>query len=169
MTKAPALKPDPATPGAFLPNAAATKSRLNRSTLAAGWTQLLAILANKAESAGCLVIPVDARNTSRTCPSRRRTVSPKRSSLARRAAPTRTRSTLARRTSTTGPGWASATWPSQRRRKPARLRVGGVTNMVPVRCTSCSGSRGARTPAIGSMDVQAVEVGPTGASFLDRT
>ncbi|MGW7409931.1 zinc ribbon domain-containing protein, partial [Streptomyces sp. NPDC054833] len=30
--------------------------------------QFLGILANKAESAGRLTIPVDARNTSRTCP-----------------------------------------------------------------------------------------------------
>ncbi|QIZ37212.1 zinc ribbon domain-containing protein [Saccharopolyspora sp. ASAGF58] len=34
----------------------------------AGWGQFLAILANKAESAGRRVIRVDARNTSRTCP-----------------------------------------------------------------------------------------------------
>ncbi|CAM5253537.1 Transposase OS=Streptomyces antimycoticus OX=68175 GN=SANT12839_059930 PE=3 SV=1 [Streptomyces antimycoticus] len=33
-----------------------------------GWGQFLAILANKAESAGRRVIAVDARNTSRACP-----------------------------------------------------------------------------------------------------
>ncbi|MER6350648.1 transposase [Streptomyces sp. NPDC001634] len=68
MTKTPAPKPDPETPGAFLPNGAAAKSGLNRSILDAGWGVFLAILANKAESAGRTVIAVDPRNTSRTCP-----------------------------------------------------------------------------------------------------
>jgi len=68
MTKAPAPKPDPDQPGGFLPNGAAAKAGLNRSILDAGWAQFLGILANKAESAGRLVVPVDARNTSRTCP-----------------------------------------------------------------------------------------------------
>lgn len=68
MTRAPAPKPDPDNDGAFLPNGAAAKAGLNRSILDAGWGQFLGILANKAESAGRLVIPVDARNTSRTCP-----------------------------------------------------------------------------------------------------
>nr|WSY52588.1 transposase [Streptomyces sp. NBC_00886] len=68
MTRSPAPKPDPDDEGAFLPNGAAAKARLNRSILDAGWGQFLGILANKAESAGRLVIPVDARNTSRTCP-----------------------------------------------------------------------------------------------------
>ncbi|MFF7310182.1 RNA-guided endonuclease TnpB family protein [Streptomyces sp. NPDC008137] len=68
MTKAPAPKADPEQPGSFLPNGAAAKAGLNRSILDAGWAQFLAILANKAESAGRLVVPVDARNTSRTCP-----------------------------------------------------------------------------------------------------
>ncbi|MGW1271102.1 RNA-guided endonuclease InsQ/TnpB family protein [Streptomyces sp. NPDC002491] len=68
MTKSPAPKPDPGTDGAFLHNGAAAKAGLNRSILDAGWGQFFAILANKAESAGRLVIPVDPRNTSRTCP-----------------------------------------------------------------------------------------------------
>ncbi|MFD8426829.1 RNA-guided endonuclease InsQ/TnpB family protein [Streptomyces coelicoflavus] len=68
MTKSPAPKTDPEQPGSFLPNGAAAKAGLNRSILDAGWTQFLAILANKAESAGRLTVPVDARNTSRTCP-----------------------------------------------------------------------------------------------------
>jgi putative transposase len=68
MTRSPAPKPDPDQAGAFLPNGAAAKAGLNRSILDAGWGQFLRILANKAESAGRLVIPVDARNTSRTCP-----------------------------------------------------------------------------------------------------
>ncbi|MFF4570276.1 RNA-guided endonuclease InsQ/TnpB family protein [Streptomyces sp. NPDC001410] len=67
MTRAPKPKPGPATPGAFLPNGAAAKAGLNRTILDAGWAQFLEILANKAESAGRLLVPVDARNTSRTC------------------------------------------------------------------------------------------------------
>ncbi|MEF9903848.1 RNA-guided endonuclease InsQ/TnpB family protein [Streptomyces sp. P9-A2] len=67
MTKAPAPKADPEQPGGFLPNGAAAKAGLNRSILDAGWAQFLGILANKAESAGRLAVPVDARNTSRTC------------------------------------------------------------------------------------------------------
>ncbi|WP_101256248.1 RNA-guided endonuclease InsQ/TnpB family protein [Streptomyces barkulensis] len=68
ISKAPAPRPDPETPGSFLPNGAAAKGGLNRGVLDAGWGQFLAILADKAESAGRLVIPVDPRNTSRTCP-----------------------------------------------------------------------------------------------------
>ncbi|MZE78371.1 RNA-guided endonuclease InsQ/TnpB family protein [Streptomyces xinghaiensis] len=68
MTKAPAPRPDPEQPGVFLANGAAAKAGLNRRILDAGWGQFLRILADKAESAGRRVIPVDARNTSRTCP-----------------------------------------------------------------------------------------------------
>ncbi|MFJ2738024.1 RNA-guided endonuclease InsQ/TnpB family protein [Streptomyces sp. NPDC087317] len=68
MTKSPAPKADPEQPGSFLPNGAAAKAGLNRSILDAGWAQFLGILADKAESAGRLTVPVDARNTSRTCP-----------------------------------------------------------------------------------------------------
>ncbi|MFB6556561.1 RNA-guided endonuclease InsQ/TnpB family protein [Streptomyces sp. NPDC056405] len=68
MTKSPAPKANPEQPGGFLPNGAAAKAGLNRSILDAGWAQFLGILADKAESAGRLVVPVDARNTSRTCP-----------------------------------------------------------------------------------------------------
>lgn len=70
MTKAPAPKADPEQPGGFLPNGAAAKAGLSRSILDAGWAQFLGILAYKAESAGRLMVPVDARNTSRTCPER---------------------------------------------------------------------------------------------------
>ncbi|MFC4467317.1 RNA-guided endonuclease InsQ/TnpB family protein [Streptomyces xiangluensis] len=69
MTRIPRPKPDPEQPGVFLPNQRAAKAGLNRSILDAGWGVFLAILANKAESAGRTVIPVDPRNTSRTCPS----------------------------------------------------------------------------------------------------
>ncbi|MFG3407831.1 RNA-guided endonuclease InsQ/TnpB family protein [Streptomyces sp. NPDC048142] len=68
MVKAPAPKPDPETPGTFLPNGAAAKSGLNRSIADAGWGVFLTILHAKAESAGREVIAVDPRNTSRTCP-----------------------------------------------------------------------------------------------------
>jgi predicted RNA-binding Zn-ribbon protein involved in translation (DUF1610 family) len=69
MTKSPAPKADPGQPGSFLPNGAAATAGLNRSILDAGWAHFLGILANKAESAGRLVVPVDARDTSCTCPS----------------------------------------------------------------------------------------------------
>ncbi|WP_329210105.1 RNA-guided endonuclease InsQ/TnpB family protein [Streptomyces sp. NBC_01708] len=68
MTKSPAPKTAPRQPGSFLPNGSAAKAGLNRSIFDAGWAQFLGILANKAESAGRLTVPVDARNTSRTCP-----------------------------------------------------------------------------------------------------
>ncbi|WP_033319621.1 RNA-guided endonuclease InsQ/TnpB family protein [Streptomyces yerevanensis] len=68
MSKAPVPKPDPDNDGAFLPNGAAAKAGLNRSILDAGWGLFFGILADKAESAGRRVIPVDARNTSRECP-----------------------------------------------------------------------------------------------------
>jgi putative transposase len=68
MSKAPAPKPDPETPGSFLPNGAAAKAGLNRSINDAGWGVFLAILNAKAESAGREVMAVDPRNTSRRCP-----------------------------------------------------------------------------------------------------
>jgi len=68
MSRAPAPKPDPGTPGGFLPNGAAAKAGLNRSIADAGWGVFLAILHAKAESAGREVIAVDPRNTSRRCP-----------------------------------------------------------------------------------------------------
>lgn len=46
----------------------AQKSGLNRSILDAGWGVFLSVLTAKAESAGRLVIAVNPRNTSRTCP-----------------------------------------------------------------------------------------------------
>jgi putative transposase len=68
MTRSPQPKPDPDTPGGFLPNGRAAKAGLNRSILDAGWGVFLAILAAKAESAGRELIAVDPRNTSRLCP-----------------------------------------------------------------------------------------------------
>ena len=68
MARAPKPKPDTENPGAFLPNGAAAKAGLNKSIHDAGWGVFLGILAHKAESAGRKLIPVDPRNTSRTCP-----------------------------------------------------------------------------------------------------
>ncbi|MEU7416706.1 RNA-guided endonuclease InsQ/TnpB family protein [Streptomyces antibioticus] len=68
LTKAPAPKPNPAALGDFLPNGASAKASTNRNILDVGWGVFLAILANKAESAGRTVVAVDPRNTSRTCP-----------------------------------------------------------------------------------------------------
>ncbi|GGY09470.1 hypothetical protein GCM10010358_72910 [Streptomyces minutiscleroticus] len=68
MSKAPAPKPDPEQPGAFLPNGAGAKAGLNRSIYDAGWGVFLAILTAKAESAGREMIAVDPRHTSRRCP-----------------------------------------------------------------------------------------------------
>ncbi|MET8247737.1 transposase [Streptomyces sp. NPDC005202] len=69
MTRRPAPKPSSVQPGAYLPNQRTAKARLNRSILDTGWGVFLAILANKAESAGRTVVAVDPRNTSRACPS----------------------------------------------------------------------------------------------------
>jgi putative transposase len=68
MVRSPEPKPDPDRPGVFLPNGTAAKAGLNRSIHDAGWGVFLGILAYKADSAGRLLIPVDPRNTSRTCP-----------------------------------------------------------------------------------------------------
>jgi putative transposase len=68
MVRSPEPKPDPDRLGVFLPNGAAAKAGLNRSIHDAGWGVFLGILAHKAESAGRLLIPVDPRDTSRTCP-----------------------------------------------------------------------------------------------------
>jgi putative transposase len=68
MVRTPKPKPDPDQPGVFLANGAAAKAGLNRSICDAGWGVFLAILAAKAESAGRILIAVDPRNTSRTCP-----------------------------------------------------------------------------------------------------
>jgi putative transposase len=67
MVRTPKAKPDPATPGGFLPNGAAVKSRLNRSIHDAGWGQLLSQLSYKAESAGRTVVAVGPCYTSQTC------------------------------------------------------------------------------------------------------
>ena len=67
MVRAPEAKPDPDVPGAFLPNGAAAKARLNRSTHDAGWGTLASLLSYKAESAGRELMTVNPRYTSQTC------------------------------------------------------------------------------------------------------
>ena len=67
MLRRPKPKPDPATPERFLPNGAAAKAGLNRCIQDAGWSQLLAMIAYKAEDAGRAVIAVNPANTSRRC------------------------------------------------------------------------------------------------------
>jgi putative transposase len=67
MTRRPSPKPDPADPGAWLPNGAAAKAGLNRSILDAGWAQFTSILVGKAEEAGRRVILVNPANTSTGC------------------------------------------------------------------------------------------------------
>jgi putative transposase len=65
LVRRPRPRPDPT--GGYAPNRARTKAALNRCIHDAGWGQLLAMIAYKAESAGRTVITVDPRNTSRTC------------------------------------------------------------------------------------------------------
>ncbi|MDR8410234.1 transposase [Nonomuraea sp. 3-1Str] len=66
MVRSPAPRPN--GDGTFAANGAVAKAALNSGILDAGWGVFLSILADKAESAGRVVISVDPRNTSRTCP-----------------------------------------------------------------------------------------------------
>jgi putative transposase len=68
MVRTPRPRPVPDQRGVFAPNGAAAKTGLNRGIHDAGWRLFLDILAHKAESAGRVLIPVDARDTSRRCP-----------------------------------------------------------------------------------------------------
>lgn len=67
LVRRPKPKPDPETPGAFLPNGAAAKAGLTTSILDAGWSQLISLVRAKAEEAGRVVVLVNPANTSRTC------------------------------------------------------------------------------------------------------
>jgi putative transposase len=67
MTRRAKPRPDPATPGRYLPNGQAAKSGLNRSIHDAGWAAFVSILRAKAEEAGRTVIDVDPRHTSDRC------------------------------------------------------------------------------------------------------
>jgi putative transposase len=57
----------PVGDGTYEPNRAAAKAALNKSILDAGWGVFLDVLRAKAESAGRVVIEVDARHTSQRC------------------------------------------------------------------------------------------------------
>lgn len=65
MTRRP--KPRAAEDGSFSPNGATSKAGLNKSIRDAGWGLFLEILHAKAESAGRVVIEVNARHTSQRC------------------------------------------------------------------------------------------------------
>ena len=65
MTRRP--RPRPNKEGGYEPNGARAKSALSRSIHDAGWGQLLAMTAYKAESAGRQVIAVDPRYSSQRC------------------------------------------------------------------------------------------------------
>jgi putative transposase len=67
MTRRPGPRPDPARPGAYLPNGASAKAGLNKAVLDAGWAQFTTILAGKAEETGRRVILVNPAGTSITC------------------------------------------------------------------------------------------------------
>jgi putative transposase len=67
MTRRPAPRPDPDTPGAFLPNQARAKAGLNKSILDTGWAQFASILTGKAAEAGRRVVLVNPAGTSVGC------------------------------------------------------------------------------------------------------
>jgi len=134
MVKIPAAKPDPEKPGTYLPNGRAAKAGLNHSISDAGWGVFLGILAHKAESAGRVVIPVNPRNTSHTCPDCGHVAAENRSRRHSGALSARSPSTptwSGRRTSS-GPGRPSTT-PHRCRGKPAASAVGGVTSFALLR------------------------------------
>ena len=65
MTRKPAPRPDPSTPGIFLPNQARAKAALNRTILASCWGRFQTRLTTK--TGPDRVALVNPRNTSRTC------------------------------------------------------------------------------------------------------
>jgi putative transposase len=67
LTRRAKPKPDPQTPGGFLPNGQAAKAALAGKILDAAWGVYFAILNVKAECAGRLVDDVPAPYTSQTC------------------------------------------------------------------------------------------------------
>ena len=67
MTTKAAPKPDPARPGAFLPNGARSKSGLNRAILDKGWGKFLLALHHQARYTGTFVVTVPAAYTSQRC------------------------------------------------------------------------------------------------------
>ena len=67
MTRSPKPKPDPASPGSYLPNGATRKAGLNRSNLDAGSGQLVFMILFKAECAGREVVTVRPHYASQRC------------------------------------------------------------------------------------------------------
>ncbi len=67
MTRRPKPKPDPDSPGSYLPNGAARKAGLNRSIHDAGWGVLVSMILDKAECAGREVVTVRPHYTSQRC------------------------------------------------------------------------------------------------------
>lgn len=65
MVRRPKPKPDPETPGVFLPNGAKAKAALNKAILASVWGRFLTRLEDKMPDGA--VRRVDPKNTSRTC------------------------------------------------------------------------------------------------------
>jgi len=66
MVRRPRALPDVNEPGAYRPNGARAKARLNNSIHDAGWGTLVSLLSYKAESAGRILVKVDPRHTSQT-------------------------------------------------------------------------------------------------------
>jgi len=131
MVRTPKPKPDPERPGSFLPNGAAAKAGLNKSIHDAGWGVFLGILAHKAESAGRVLIPVDPRNTSRTCPRCGHVAKGNRPTQEKfectKCGHTANADQIGALNVASGPGWSIPTWPSHRQEKPPDLSGGGVT------------------------------------------
>jgi transposase len=67
MTRKPRPKPDPASPGGFIPNRRRQKAGLNKGILASAWGTLARRVQQKAKASGCMVIYVDPRFTSQQC------------------------------------------------------------------------------------------------------
>jgi len=67
MVRRPKPKPDPHSPGAFLPNGASAKAGLNRSIHRACWSTFAHRLEDKACASGTTVLVVDPRYTSQQC------------------------------------------------------------------------------------------------------
>lgn len=65
MTRRPAPQPDPDQPGAFLPNRASAKAKLNKAILASQWGRVETRLTHKLPDGH--LIKVNPRDTSRTC------------------------------------------------------------------------------------------------------
>jgi putative transposase len=67
MLARPRPKPDPTTPGVYLPNGAAAKTGLNRGISSACWGAFERRLSDKASASGVAVVFVDPRYTSQRC------------------------------------------------------------------------------------------------------